>query len=86
MNNLNKDIFEYKMNIVLVFLSDMKRFLIISIAGIILPGALGAAVSYGLYHFLLDSSNEEPFSSFLLFTIVAMAITVKKIDSILFFN
>lgn len=55
----------------------------ISIAGIILPGALGAAVSYGLYTFLLDPTvHDEPFSSFILFTMVAMAITVRKIHSV----
>lgn len=56
----------------------MKRLIAVSAAGIILPGALGAAVSYGLYNYLLDASNEEPFSSFLLFTVVGMAITVKN--------
>lgn len=56
----------------------MKRFMAISTAGIILPGAMGAAVSYGLYTFLLDrTTHDEPFSSFILFTMVAMAITVR---------
>lgn len=59
-------------------LRDTKRFLVISLAGIILPGALGAAISYGLYVNLLDEGKraEIPFFSFLLFTFVALAITV----------
>lgn len=60
--------------------SGVKRFAPISLAGIILPGALGALVSYGLYEHVLGEASRAatPFSSFLLFTFVAMAITVHK--------
>lgn len=56
----------------------IKRFMIISVAGIVLPGILGAIVSFGLYEFLLDPEKRAvtPFSSFLLFTFAAFAITV----------
>ncbi len=52
--------------------------MLISVAGILLPGVLGAFVSYGLYEFLLEPERRlaTPFSSFILFTLVAMAITV----------
>lgn len=52
--------------------------MIIGIGGIILPGVLGIAVSYGLYEFVLteETRADIPFSSFILFTFVAMAITV----------
>lgn len=61
-----------------LLLKGIKRFTVISLAGIMLPGALGAAVSYGLYEFLLEEEKRAatPFSSFLLFTFVALAITV----------
>ncbi|KAI1713689.1 sodium/hydrogen exchanger family domain-containing protein [Ditylenchus destructor] len=60
-----------------ILLKGIKKFTVISLAGIMLPGALGALVSYGLYEFLLDADKREvtPFSSFLLFTFVALAIT-----------
>ena len=62
----------------------MKRLLIVSFAGIILPGALGAAVSYGLYVYMLDpSQHSQPFSSFVLFTVVGMAITVRQMKAVL---
>lgn len=50
----------------------------ISLAGILLPGSLGALVSYGLYEYLLEEEKRAvtPFSSFVLFTFVALAITV----------
>jgi Kef-type K+ transport system membrane component KefB len=47
----------------------------ISAAGIVLPFALGVGVGYGLYR-LMDN-DEVPFSSFILFTGVAMSITVR---------
>jgi len=60
-----------------VLFRGAKRFASISLAGIVLPGILGAAVSYGLYEFLLEPERRAttPFSSFLLFTFVALAIT-----------
>uniref|UniRef100_A0A914W636 Cation/H+ exchanger domain-containing protein n=1 Tax=Plectus sambesii TaxID=2011161 RepID=A0A914W636_9BILA len=59
-----------------VFFGDMKKSLSISLAGIILPFCLGLGVSYGMYHYLLiPNTNNVPFTSFMLFTGVAMAIT-----------
>jgi Kef-type K+ transport system membrane component KefB len=53
---------------------DWKQSVSIAFAGMALPFGLGAAVSVGLYK-LQDESN-IPFSSFVLFLGVAMAITV----------
>uniref|UniRef100_A0A914DUA4 Cation/H+ exchanger domain-containing protein n=1 Tax=Acrobeloides nanus TaxID=290746 RepID=A0A914DUA4_9BILA len=55
----------------------ISKFLIIGTAGIILPGILGSIVSLGLYEFLLEPEKRDatPFSSFLLFTFAAFAIT-----------
>ncbi|OBZ90557.1 K(+)/H(+) antiporter 1 [Choanephora cucurbitarum] len=52
---------------------DWKKSFSIAVAGMALPFGLGAAVSVGLYRLQNDSSI--PFSSFLLFLGVAMAIT-----------
>ncbi|PWY96887.1 hypothetical protein BCV70DRAFT_102434 [Testicularia cyperi] len=46
----------------------------ISLAGMVLPFALGAAVSVGIYHRFIDDDNVS-FGHFVLFTGVAMAIT-----------
>jgi Kef-type K+ transport system membrane component KefB len=60
-----------------VFFGDIRKSLVISVAGIILPFCLGLGVSYGMYHYLLvPNLNNIPFTSFMLFTGVAMAITV----------
>jgi Kef-type K+ transport system membrane component KefB len=61
-----------------ILLKGVKRVSIISLAGIILPGLLGSAVSYGMYEYLMEPERQQltPFPSFLLFTFVAMAITV----------
>lgn len=53
---------------------DWKQSLSIAVAGMALPFGLGAAVSVGLYK--LQNEPNIPFSSFLLFLGVAMAITV----------
>jgi Kef-type K+ transport system membrane component KefB len=53
---------------------DWKQSLSIAVAGMALPFGLGAAVSVGLYK--LQNEPSIPFSSFLLFLGVAMAITV----------
>uniref|UniRef100_A0A914PII9 Cation/H+ exchanger domain-containing protein n=1 Tax=Panagrolaimus davidi TaxID=227884 RepID=A0A914PII9_9BILA len=60
-----------------ILLKGVKRVSIISLAGIILPGLLGSAVSYGMYEYLMEPERQQltPFPSFLLFTFVAMAIT-----------
>uniref|UniRef100_A0AC34FQ59 Cation/H+ exchanger domain-containing protein n=1 Tax=Panagrolaimus sp. ES5 TaxID=591445 RepID=A0AC34FQ59_9BILA len=60
-----------------ILLKGVKRVSIISLAGIILPGLLGSAVSYGMYEYLMEPERQKltPFPSFLLFTFVAMAIT-----------
>uniref|UniRef100_A0A914ZH98 Cation/H+ exchanger domain-containing protein n=2 Tax=Panagrolaimus TaxID=55784 RepID=A0A914ZH98_9BILA len=60
-----------------ILLKGVKRVSIISLAGIILPGILGSAVSYGMYEYLMEPERQKltPFPSFLLFTFVAMAIT-----------
>ncbi|CEP17655.1 hypothetical protein [Parasitella parasitica] len=52
---------------------DWKQSVSIAFAGMAFPFGLGAAVSVGLYK--LQNDNEIPFSSFLLFLGVAMAIT-----------
>lgn len=63
---------------------DLRRSVAISSAGILLPFALGAAVSYGLYTFLLvPNPRNIPLSSFVLFTGVAMAITVSQLFTFL---
>lgn len=54
---------------------DWKQSVSIAFAGMALPFGLGAAVSVGLYK--LQNQDEIPFSSFLLFMGVAMAITVR---------
>ncbi len=56
------------------FFRDLRRSLVISAAGMILPFGLGAAVSWGIYRNLL-SDGTIPFTSFLLFTGCAMSIT-----------
>ncbi|CAG8716243.1 12480_t:CDS:2, partial [Dentiscutata erythropus] len=57
-----------------VLISNAKTALTISAAGICLPFTLGIGVSYGLYQ-SLNSNNNVPFSSFMLFICVAMSIT-----------
>ncbi|KAJ1822656.1 hypothetical protein LPJ56_000643 [Coemansia sp. RSA 2599] len=52
---------------------NVKHCVMISIAGMALPFALGIASSYALYHVLMDEKGE--FHIFLLFLGVAMAIT-----------
>jgi len=51
----------------------------ISLAGLLLPFGLGIAVSYGIYENL--GNKAVPFSSFMLFTGTAMAITVENMIS-----
>jgi Kef-type K+ transport system membrane component KefB len=61
-----------------VFFGDIRKSLVISIAGIILPFSLGLGVSYGMFHYLLvPNLNDVPFTSFMLFTGITMAITVR---------
>lgn len=60
------------------FFADMKKTAMISLAGMVIPFALGSAMSWGLYVQLLDNSDQVPFTSFLLFTGVAMSITVRR--------
>ncbi|KAJ2600211.1 hypothetical protein GGF39_001883 [Coemansia sp. RSA 1721] len=52
---------------------NIKRCVMISVAGMVLPFALGIASSYALYHVLMDDHGK--FHIFLLFLGVAMAIT-----------
>ncbi|KAI7826262.1 Sodium/hydrogen exchanger family-domain-containing protein [Kickxella alabastrina] len=52
---------------------NIRRSIMISVAGMALPFALGVATSYALYHVLLN--NEGRFHIFMLFLGVAMAIT-----------
>ncbi|KAJ1648701.1 hypothetical protein LPJ64_000020 [Coemansia asiatica] len=52
---------------------NIKQCIMISVAGMALPFALGIASSYALYHVLMDGHGE--FHIFLLFLGVAMAIT-----------
>jgi Kef-type K+ transport system membrane component KefB len=59
---------------------DWKQSVSIAFAGMALPFGLGAAVSVGLYK--LQNENDIPFSSFVLFLGVAMAITVSIHTSI----
>jgi len=61
------------------FIKNLRLSLLISGAGIILPFSVGVACSYGLYSYLLvPNTYNVPFSSFLLFTGVAISITVRK--------
>lgn len=55
---------------------DWKQSVSIAVAGMALPFGLGAAVSVGLYK--LQNEDSVPFSSFVLFLGVAMAITVSS--------
>lgn len=57
-----------------VIKKDWRKSISISIAGMALPFALGAAVSVGLYK--LQNEPNIPFGSFVLFLGVAMSITV----------
>ena len=54
---------------------DWRESLSISVAGMALPFGLGIAVSVGLYK--LQNDDSVPFSSFMLFLGVALAITVR---------
>jgi Kef-type K+ transport system membrane component KefB/nucleotide-binding universal stress UspA family protein len=54
---------------------NVKKSLLISLAGMALPFVLGAAASFYLYEHLTVSAEKPPFSSFFLFTGVAMSIT-----------
>lgn len=58
----------------LAFFRDLRRSLVISAAGMVVPFCLGAAVSFGMYEKLM-SEPKVPFTSFLLFTGCAMSIT-----------
>ncbi|CAG8798211.1 11579_t:CDS:2, partial [Dentiscutata erythropus] len=53
--------------------NSIRTVISISASGIILPFALGVGVAYGLYDAM--GNNNVPFTSFLLFICVAMAIT-----------
>jgi Kef-type K+ transport system membrane component KefB len=55
---------------------DWRQSVSIAVAGMALPFGLGAAVSVGLYK--LQNESQVPFSSFVLFLGVAMAITVSN--------
>lgn len=57
------------------FFRDLRRSLVISAAGMVVPFGLGAAVSWGIYRNLLVEQKDIPFTSFLLFTGCAMSIT-----------
>ncbi|KAJ5542839.1 hypothetical protein N7535_005263 [Penicillium sp. DV-2018c] len=57
--------------------SNWRVALSVSAAGMILPFALGSAISYGLYHEFHNDGNTKPiaFGTYLLFIGIAMAIT-----------
>lgn len=69
------------------FFRDIKNALIISAAGIVLPLALGFAISYGMFiQLLVPNVNNIPFTSFMLFIGVALAITVRAQYEFLKYN
>ncbi|KAI0236882.1 K(+)/H(+) antiporter [Massospora cicadina] len=54
---------------------SFRKSLAISFAGMALPFALGAGVSFGLYNVIEPGTNPTPFMTYLLFLGVAMSIT-----------